>query len=124
MFFQLLSTKLKLVDKIMQSAYLCYFTNRAQKQNSRCFYLKSCSFLVKSNMATKKVTMFGDVTGLQQRHHPYNYTSSCKKDQRLPTEGKIVLKYCNISKTLGKGSNTPLYHGGGMALRVHVRPKV
>ena len=54
----------------MKSAYLCYFTNRAQKLNSRGFYLKSCSFLVKSEMATKMVTMFVDVTGLQQRHHP------------------------------------------------------
>ena len=42
--------------------------------------------------------MFGDVTDLQQRHHP---TSSCREDQRLSTEGKIVLKYCDISKTQG-----------------------
>ena len=49
---------------------------------------------------------------------PIKYTSSCWKDHRLSTKGKIVLKYCNISKTLGRGSiNThhppPLYHGGG-----------
>ena len=39
-------------------------------------------------------------------------------------EGKIVSKYCNISKTLGGGGVHPpaLYHGGGMNL--HVRPRV
>ena len=35
--FQLRSTKFKVVDKIMQSTYLCYSTNRAQKINSRGF---------------------------------------------------------------------------------------
>ena len=34
---------------------------------------------------------------------PTKYTSSCREDQRLSTEGKIVLKYCNISKTQGGG---------------------
>ena len=38
---------------------------------------------------------------------PIKYTSSCREDQRLSTEVKIVSKYCNISKTLGRGSNTP-----------------
>ena len=37
--------------------------------------------------------------------------------------GKIVLKYCNISKSPGKGSiNPPPHHSRGMRLRV--RPKV
>ena len=40
---------------------------------------------------------------------PIKYTSSCWVDQsrspsRLSTEGKIVSKYCNISKTLWRGS--------------------
>ena len=35
---------------------------------------------------------------------PTKYTSSCWVDQRLSTEGKIVSKYCNISKTLWRGS--------------------
>ena len=38
---------------------------------------------------------------------PIKYTSPCREDQRLSTEAKIVSKYCNISKTLGRGSNTP-----------------
>ena len=53
------------------------------------------------------------------------YPSSCREDQRLSTEGKIVSKYCNISETLGGGGvhPLPLYHGGGMNLRVCSRVK-
>ena len=63
--------------------------------------------------------MFSDVTGLQQRDH------------RLSTEGKIVSKYCNISKSQERGSinaPTPLYQGGyqggGRTLSVGPRVKV
>ena len=37
------------------------------------------------------------------------YTSSCIEDQRLSTDVKIVLKYCKISKTVGRvpSINTP-----------------
>ena len=43
--------------------------------------------------------------------------------------GKIVLKYCNISKSPGKGSiNLPpppnLYHSGGMNLHKRLRVKL
>ena len=57
---------------------------------------------------------------------PIKFTSSFWKDQRLSTEGKIVSKYCNISKTRGRGSNTlpPLYYGGSMNLRVRPRIKI
>ena len=40
------------------------------------------------------------------------------------TKGKIVSKYCNISKTPGRGYihlPPPLYHAGGMKLRVRSR---
>ena len=56
---------------------------------------------------------------------PIKYTLSCREDQRLSTEGKIVSEYSNISKTLGRVPSTPvspLYHCGGMNLRV--RPSV
>ena len=60
-------------------------------------------------MAAKMATIVGDVTGLQ-----------------LSTKGKLVSKYCNISKTPGRGSihalRPRLYHGRGMNLRV--RPRV
>ena len=65
-------------------------------------------------------------------HHrppPIKYTSSCREDQRLSAEGKIVPKYCVVSKTQ-EGSITPppppptLYHGGDMTLRVHLKVKL
>ena len=69
-------------------------------------------------------TIFGDVTGPPAAPPPIKYTSSGREYQRLSTEGKIVSKHCNISKTLVGGSIHPthLYHGGGMNL--HVRPGV
>ena len=60
---------------------------------------------------------------------PIKYTSSFWKDQRFSTESKIVLKYCNISKILARGSINsppppgPLYHVGGMNLRERPRVK-
>ena len=54
---------------------------------------------------------------------PIRYSSSCREDQRLSTEGEIVSKCWNISKTQeGVPPTPPLYHGGGMTLRV--RPRV
>ena len=43
---------------------------------------------------------------------------------RLSTQDKIVSKYCNISKTPGRGSipPPPMYYGGGMSSRV--RPTI
>ena len=52
-------------------------------------------------MAAKMATVVGDVTGPPAAPPSIKYTSSPKEDQRLFTEGKIVSKYCNISKTLG-----------------------
>ena len=38
-------------------------------------------------------------------HHPQNIPHiSCREDQRLPTEGKIISKYCNTSKLKGRSS--------------------
>ena len=70
-------------------------------------------------MTAKMATIVRDVTGLQQCHHSAKYTSFSCKDQRLSTEGKIVSKYCNISKTLLRGpiNPPPLYYGGGMNVR-------
>ena len=43
-------------------------------------------------------------------------------DQRLSTESKIVSKYCNISKTLGKGSiHPPPFYHVGVWICVYVR---
>ena len=64
----------------------------------------------------------GDVTDLQQRHHPIKYTWSCREDQRLSNEGKIVSKYCNISKTRGGVRQPPLVPRWGydFACTLHV----
>ena len=69
-------------------------------------------------------TIVDDVTGPPAVPPPIKYTSSCREDQRLSSEGKIVSKCCNISKTLGGGGvhPSPLFHGGGINL--HVRPRV
>ena len=61
MFFQLLSiVKVTLVAKIMQSAYLCVIFHVKHKK---------LPFLMVM-MAAKIATIVGNVTGLQQRHHP------------------------------------------------------
>ena len=35
--------------------------------------------------------------------HKIYLVNHCREEQRLSTEGKIVSKYCNISKTRGGG---------------------
>ena len=73
-------------------------------------------FLVKTQLMTAKMaTIVRDVTGLQQCHHSAKYTSFSCKDQRLSTEGKIVSKYCNISKTLGREGSVN-YHPRGLSI--------
>ena len=61
--------------------------------------------LIKSKMAT----MFSaDVTVLQRRHRQKNIPHiSCREDQGLLIEGKIISKYCNISKINGRSSINP-----------------
>ena len=48
---------------------MCYFSSEAKKSP---FFevLTDFLFLVKSKMAAKVVTIVGDDTGPQQRHHP------------------------------------------------------
>ena len=67
----------------------------------------------------------GDQVWWRHRPSPIKYTSSCREDQRLSTEGKIVSKYCSESNTQ-EGSIKPatLYHGGGKTLCVRLRVKL
>ena len=61
--------------------------------------------------------MFGDITGLQQGHHPWVYLILSREDQRLSTGSQIVSKYCSILKTWWTGvpsTPPPLNHDGGM----------
>ena len=97
---------------------MCYFTCSAPEIiHSHCFYLISN----KSKMVIMRPPAAPP---------PIKYTSSCREDQRCSTEGKIVSKYCNLSKTQGEGGSipppypTPLCHGGGMALIVRLRVRV
>ena len=49
------------------------------------------------------------------------YISSCWEDQRLSAEGKIVSKYCHISKTRRRGSINPTCIMVGVWLSLYVR---
>ena len=43
----------------------------SRADNSQFYqFLRDFLFVVKSSVAAEMATMFGDVTGLQQRHHP------------------------------------------------------
>ena len=73
-------------------------------------------------MAAKMATMFGDVTDLQQRP-PIKYTSSCwEKIKGFPLKEKSFRNTAMYQKFKGGGGCSinppPLYHGGGMTLRV------
>ena len=106
--FPLLSTiKVKLVDDMMQSAYLCVILHVEHKKLP--FMVVLTGFLILCKI--QDGGQHGDHCWWRQRppaEPPHiKYTSSCREDQRLSTEGKIVSKYCNISKTLGRGSINP-----------------
>ena len=100
MFFNFFSTiKVKRVEEMMQSAYLCVVLHVKHKKLpfiNRDFNLIRCK------------NQDGDHFWWRHRPPaappPMKYTSSCFEYQRLSTEGKIVSKYCNISKPLGRGS--------------------
>ena len=101
--FQLFSTvKVKLADEIMQSNYLCAIFHVKCKKIS--IFTVFTSFLILDKIQ--------DGVWWHQRPPaappPIKYTSSCREDQRLSTEGKIVSKYCNISKTQGGVHQPPL----------------
>lgn len=71
----------------------------------------------------------GDVSGLQQRHRPYWCTSSCREDWRISTKRKIVFEILQPGAHVPAATyqklegGAPLYHCGGMILRVRLRFK-
>ena len=109
LFFQLLLTiKVYLVAKILQSTYLCVIFHVNHKTLP---FLAVLSWFL----------LLGKIQdGGQDGYHcwwrhrppaaplPIKYTSPCWEEQRLSTKGKLVSKYCNISKTPGRGSIYPL----------------
>ena len=92
----------------MQSAYLCVI-----------FHVKHKKLPFLAIFLTGFLTLGKIQDGGQNGDHcwwrdrppaaplPIKYTSSCWEDQRLSTKGKIVSKYCNISKTLRRGTIQP-----------------
>ena len=98
MFFQLFTTiKVNLVAKITQSAYLCVIFHVKQKKSP--FLVVLPWFL--------NLGEIQDGDHCWWRHRPpaapplIKYSFSCREDQRLSTEGKIVSEYSNIPKPLG-----------------------
>ena len=129
-FSQLLSKiKVKIVDNVMQNANSCVILHHCLhvKHKQLPFLAVLTWFLILGKIQDDGQ----DDDHCWWRHRPLaapppiKYNSSCWEDQRLSTERKIVSKYCNISKTLRRGSINPhpLYHGGGMNLRVRPRVK-
>ena len=103
-FFQLFSTiKVKPVDRMIRSAYFCVTLHVRHRKLP--FIAILTWFLILGKIQD------GDHCWWRHRPPaappPIKYTSSCWEDQRFSTEGKIVSKYCNISKTLGTGSTPP-----------------
>ena len=65
-----------------------------------------------AEMAT--INIVGDVTGLQQRHHPLNIP---------PLKAKSTYQKLRGEEFHQPPTPPPLYHGGGMTLRVRPRVK-
>ena len=125
--FQLFSTlKVKLVGRMMQSKYLpvCVIL---QVKRKKIYILPFFTWF----LILDKTQAGGQDGKLVLRCHrnpavppPTKYTSSCREDQRLSTEGKILLKHCNISKTIKEGGSInppPLYHSGGLCVCLRVK---
>ena len=113
----LLGLKVKPVDKIMQSNYLCVILH--VKRKKLLILTVFTWFLILGKIQDGGEG--GDHCWWRQRPPaappPIKYNLSCREHQRLSTEGKIVSKYCIISKTLERGSiNQPpwicVYVGG------------
>ena len=122
--------KVKLVDEMMESVYLCIILHVKNKKWS--FIEVLTWFIILGKI--KNGSQNGDHCWCRHRPPaappPIKCTLSCWEEQRLSTEGKIVWKYCNISKTAGRGSitpppppATPLVPQWGYELRVRPRVK-
>ena len=89
--------------KTIQSAYLCVIFH--VKHKKLLFLVVLTWFLILGKIQD----------GGQDSEHwppgappPIKYTSSWREDQMLSTKGKIVSKYCNVSKTPGRGFIHPV----------------
>ena len=123
-FFTLLSgIKVNLMDKMLQSNYLCVILHVKRK---KLLVLTVFTWF----LILDKIQNGGHVWW---RHRPsaapppIKYTSSCREDQRVSTEGKIVSKYCDISNSQGSFLPTPASYNRGLlrgVMTLRVRPRV
>ena len=123
MFFPHLSPiKVKLVDKMMQSTYLCIILHVKLKK------LLILTVLTWSLILDKIQDRGGDGDHVWWRHRspaappPIKYTRFCGENQRISTEGKSFRNTATDQKPCGGGgpSASPhhLSHGWGMTLHV------
>ena len=69
--------------------------------------------------------MFGDVTDLQQRHHPWNIPLLVDKIKGFLLKAKPFRNTATYQKPNGGGAIDPhFYHSGDMTLRVGPRVNV
>ena len=93
---------------MMQSAYLCVILHVQHKKLPFIAVLTWFLILGKIQDGSQ------DGDHCKWRHRPpaapppIKHASSCWDDQSFSTEGKIVSKYCNTSKVIGRGFINPL----------------
>ena len=99
--------------------YVLFHTSSKKKSPSIAI-LTWFLILGKSKLEAKMATIVGDVTGLQQLHHPQNIPHIVEKIKTLETLQHI--------KNSGEGFHhpppLPLYLGGGMNMSVCPRVKL
>ena len=102
---QLFSTlKVKLVDRMMQSKYLCVILQvKAQKNIYFPFFFTWFLILDKPNLAAKMATLFWDVTEIQQCHHPQNKPHRVEKIKGFPWKAKFFWNTATYQKLKGGG---------------------
>ena len=97
--------------------FMCYFKCQEQKNYQFSQFLPDLWFFLKFNMAAKMATILGDVTDLQQRHHPLNIPHFFEKINGFPLKAKsfgntatycaYVREFKKKTHTTRKNTNTP-----------------
>ena len=67
---------------------MCYFKCQEQKNYQFSQFLPDLWFFLKSKMVVNMATIVGDVTDLQQRHHPLNIPHFFEKINGFPRQAK------------------------------------
>ena len=76
-------------------------------------------------MAAKEATIVGDVTGLQQRHHPNVVPHLVKKIKDFPLKAKSFQNTATYQKLRGGVPSTPLpCTAVAWGMNLHISPRV